>query len=434
MGYYDKDSVQLKELPQRSRVVIIGGGIHGVGVAHDLASRGWRDILLLEQNTLGSGTSTWSTKLIHGGLRYLQNPTLYPMVRESLAERKRLVHNAPDLVTPLPLIYPIRRTGGRSAMSVKAGLWLYDRLSGEQNLHRHQSLKRSELVGEMPGFNTELFSKAFVFWDGQTDDQKLVLRVASSTVKLGADIAEGVYVEKLCFNSEGVSLTLRKGQGDHSQERREISALYVVMATGPWSHELMKRSELVPHVQAVNNRGSHLIVNDLGLSKGLFLESPSDHRIFFALPWQGHTLIGTTEVLHDGGADDQRPSDEEVQYLLGRVNGYRSSPISFDDIRYVYSGLRWLPRSRHEENHSLSALSRESVLTVHEKEGPGKLWAIYGGKLTSYRALSETLGDKITEAFGVNIASQTHQQSSWSSPDEDIKESDAWSQRFVARG
>ena len=428
MPYYDKDSLELKGLPQRSRVVIIGGGIHGVGIAHDLASRSCTDTLLLEQNTLGSGTSSWSTKLIHGGLRYLQNPSQFSLVKEALFERKLLCELAPDIVRSLPLIYPIRKKGGRSAFTVKSGLWLYDRLAGDQNLHPHSSLSIQELSEELPEFNTELFSKGFTFWDGQTDDQKLVMRVASSAVKLGATLAEGVFVDKILACEQGWSLELR----NHKGQKHTLSALYVIVATGPWSHELFTRSNMTPKVKALNNRGSHLLAADLGLKKGLFLESQQkDSRIFFALPWQGKTLIGTTEVLHEGKVADQQPSEQEVQYLLDNFNSYRKEPLKLQDIEYVFSGLRWLPERNSES--SLSGISRGSMFTSHSSSGGAKLWTLYGGKLTSYRLLAQKLVDEVLKEFGTYCESETHLAHKWAQKGEDLKEAPSLDQRFIAR-
>lgn len=429
MPYYDKDSLDIKELPGRSRVIIVGGGIHGVGLSHDLASRGWRDTLLLEQNTLGSGTSTWSTKLIHGGLRYLQNPRQFSLVQESLRERKLLCELAPDIVKPLPLIYPIRKKGGRSPYVVRSGLWLYDRLAGKRNLHKHLPMNTAELEATLVGFNTELFSRGFTFWDAQTDDQRLVIRVASSAVRLGATLAEGVCVRKIEHTEHGMSLQVQDSKG----HQRRLSALYVVLATGPWSHELLQRSQIKPRVEAVKNRGSHLLVDDIGLKVGLFLESPRrrDRRIFFALPWGGYTLIGTTEVLHSAAADQQRPSEQEIDELLEHFNAYRCEKISRKNIRYVFSGLRWLPCAE-EGGDDLSNLSRESLLHFQRGSGgSGGLWTIYGGKLTGYRLLARDLADQVLREFGTLSPSCTHRPELWAREGEDIKDAQPYEQRFI---
>ncbi|MCY4443956.1 MAG: FAD-dependent oxidoreductase [Proteobacteria bacterium] len=418
----DTSTLPWKDLPSHSHIVIVGGGIHGVGVAHDLASRGMQDILLLEKSTLGSGTSSWSTKIIHGGLRYLQRPNQIALVKENLKERYLLSQLAKDLIHPISLLYPINKHGGRSALTVKAGLWLYDKLAGKYNFGSYSSCSAQEIKDNYPQLKEELFSKAFRFFDAQTDDVSLVLRVASSAIKCGATIAEGIFVEHITPSSSKYTLTLMNSQG----ERSSLSCKYLILATGPWSHELLERSSMRPQKIAIKNRGSHLLFDNIGLKSGLFLESQSknDSRIFFALPWHNLTLVGTTEALYQGPVDSQKPSEEDIHYLLNNINHYLKDPLKLEDIRYTFSGLRWLVKQG-----SLSSASRESVI-VSQGDRNKHLWTIYGGKLTSYRLLAKRLADKITAHDRHYSPSLTHLPSKW------VNESPApepLSKRFISQ-
>ena len=178
------------DLPKRVRVLIIGGGIHGVGVLHDLVSRDLQDVFLVEKNTLAKGTSSKSTKLIHGGLRYLKRFSDFNLVAESLRERRLLLNLAPDIVHPLELLFPIMKKGGEKSFIVKAGLTLYDKLAGKSGIRKHRIVPKIEAEKAVPLLDVEKFKKIYSFWDGQTDDFALVHRVAASAVAFGGKISE----------------------------------------------------------------------------------------------------------------------------------------------------------------------------------------------------------------------------------------------------
>ena len=404
----------------------MGGGIHGLGIAHDLVSRGVKDVWVFEQNTLGSGTSSWSTKLIHGGLRYLENISEWRLVRSSLAEREMLRMLVPDLVKPLPLLYPVRHGGNRKAYQIQIGLWMYDKLARHRGFPSHSSVDISELSQCLAGFRVEEISKCFQFWDAITDDLGLCLRVASSAHGLGANLCEGAKVESIESVGTGYRLALR-----FAQQAISVESSAVVLATGPWAHELLKKKELAVKIEAFNNKGVHLVLEDLGLSKGIFLETvdPHDGRIFFALPWHGHTLVGTTEKIYSQHPDDQRPEMAEIDYLIRNFAYYTS--YSKEDIRgmirYVYSGLRWLVK---EDRSVISKTSREDAITVHSS-GVAKLWTLYGGKLTGYRTLSKQVGDQVAAHLRHQGASKTHLSSYWVGADKAIKQAASLEDRFL---
>jgi len=396
-------------LDERYRVVILGGGIHGVGVAHDLASRGWKDVLVVEKSVVGAGTSSKSTKLIHGGLRYLQHPRDFPLVAEGLGERALLARLVPDLVKPLPFVFPVMKHGGMPRFMIKIGLSLYDLLSKGRSLGTHKWLTTEQAFEDAPILDKSVFKGFYRFYDGQTDDLALVRRVAISAEMLGAKIVEHAIVERVEHSGHGWQVSINiKG------ETKKVSAKYVINALGPWAHEVLEASNIKPRVIGFNNSGIHLIVRDLGLKAGLFLQSPEDGRIFFVLPWLGFTLIGTTEDVVEGGPDTCRVEDRQVEYLLERCNRFLSVKLSVKDIISTFVGMRWLAKDSH---NSISDTSRTHLITEHH-ENSDILYTIYGGKLTAYRALSQELGDKIVKAFGDDAESRTHLMECWAKPED----------------
>ncbi len=392
-------------LPSRVRVLILGGGIHGVGALHDLSSRGWKDIMLIEKSEIGSGTSSRSTKLIHGGLRYLKRISQFGMVAESLKERKLLIELAGDLVKPIEFYYPILKEGGSSSLKIKAGLFLYDLLAGKYKLAAHKNIDLETVKNDIPNIDVSKISRVYSFWDGQTDDLALVKRVASSAVKLGAKVEQGLEALSIKPSQDGWNVEVKTADGSI----KTISTLYVLNCLGPWAHKIIENSGLNPTHHAVNNKGVHLILKNPGLKKGLFLESPADGRIFFLLPWLDHILLGTTEGRYDGDPDKLQVSEEEVDYLLERANRYLTKPFTHNDISAKFAGLRWLAV---DPGKSLTSTSRESVIgEMNSKRG--LLLTVYGGKLTSYRSLCQKLGDRVTEHFGEFRPSATGDKANW---------------------
>ena len=393
------------ELPKRVRVLILGGGIHGVGLLHDLASRGMKDIFLLEKDSLAQGTSSRSTKLIHGGLRYLKRASDFNLVSESLRERKLLLNLVPDLVHPLELIFPILNKGGEGSLMVKLGLSLYDRLAGKEKVHSHSTVQLNEVLKKTPILNPDGFKKFYSFWDAQTDDSALVMRAANSAVSLGGRIAEHCKAAKVSLSKDGFDVDVQ----DQSGSIQTISALYVVNCLGPWANDFLEKSSIKPAFYGIKNKGVHLLLPDKGLKAGLFLQSPEDRRIFFLLPWLNHTLLGTTEKIFEGDPDSVVADEEDIDYLLDRCNRYLKDPFKKNEIISSFAGLRWLAM---EKSKSISSTSREFSLG-EQSSGRGLLITLYGGKLTSYRSLAEKIGDRISSHFGEFRPSQTHKQDSW---------------------
>jgi glycerol-3-phosphate dehydrogenase len=327
------------------------------------------------------------------------------MVRESLKERKILMEIVPDIVSPIELVLPILKKGGRNRFMIKAGLTLYDTLAGRYHLEKHSSLTSLEAKAKIPCLNTDKINCAFSFYDGQMDDLSLVRRVAASGRYLGGEIEEGATVKSVNKDQDGWIIEYVDEKG----KLQNLKALVVINAAGPWAHEILNESKLVPTHRAINNQGSHLMFPDMGIKSGLFLESPKDGRIFFLLPWQGVTLLGTTERIWAENPETVKITEEEVDYLLSRCNEYLEPKLKKENIIQTFSGLRWLAV---DQGQSISSTSREHALGYHYS-GRGYLITIYGGKYTSYRSLCEKIGDEITKSFGEFRDSRTHETESW---------------------
>ncbi|MBP6217600.1 MAG: glycerol-3-phosphate dehydrogenase/oxidase [Oligoflexales bacterium] len=418
--------------PKKVEALILGGGIHGVGVLHDLACRGWKDVLLLERSALGSGTSSRSTKLIHGGLRYLQRISQVGMVSQSLNERGFLLDIAPDIVFPLEILIPLAKGSGPFFPSkVRVGLSLYDFIAGRHKIHTHRTIPKAELAEKVPCLDSIMFRGALSFWDAQTDDLALVRRVAKSALKMGGQIAEHCEAIKLESDQEvGWSVTVRTEDGE-----RIIRTPYVINCLGPWSNLFIEKSGLEPPYKGVSNKGTHIILKDLGLTAGLFLRAKEDKRMVFVLPWQGYTLVGTTESRYDGHPDALKVEENEVDYLLKVCGGALKKNLSLQrsDVLSAFSGLRWLAV---EKRKSLTATSRETVLGENfangfEETKRGVMITVYGGKLTSYRALAEKIGDHLAQYCGDFYQSSTHKIESWIQSDEDPLPPPSVIQRFL---
>jgi glycerol-3-phosphate dehydrogenase len=410
----------LSPLPESVDVLIIGGGIHGAGVLHDLATRGTLRIHLLEKNQVGSGTSSRSTKLIHGGLRYLKQPAQIPLVAESLRERRLLLNLLPEIVKPIEILVPVERL--HESVITRLGLGLYDFLSRGDHLASHRSLDHAEAKKKAPYIDTKKFSHILSYWDAQTDDFELVRTVARSAVKLGVALTEECHVTHLKSASQGWNVT-----ATHAGKTHMIQARYVINCAGPWAHHIISDDTEPVKVQGINNKGSHFLLKNFPLTSGLLLRAPSDGRYFFALPWNGLTLVGTTEEAFDADPDSVRAEEREIDYLLHSLNAYCTQPVKIQDIVGSFAGLRWLVAQGKD---NLSAFSRESLLA--EQGSPqARLLTVYGGKLTSYRKLSERIADKVMSHFGLDAASRTAEASAWVRP-EITQDTKALLERFVS--
>jgi glycerol-3-phosphate dehydrogenase len=381
---------------QHFDVVIIGAGINGAGIARDAAMRGLK-VLLLDKGDIASGTSGWSTRLIHGGLRYLEHGEI-GLVRESLRERERLLRIAPHLVKPLPLLIPIYEQGKRGRLTIKAGMVAYDLLSLDKTLERHHMLSPDETLARACGLNPEGLRGAALYFDAQAEyAERLVVENALSAHEHGALILTYARADNLIAEDGkigGVVFTDLLNNGSHIAR-----ASLVVNASGPWLDRILENSNPQPERMVCGTKGSHLIVGKFrdAPATALYVEAKEDGRPFFIIPWNNAYLIGTTDLVYDGDLDAVEASEAEIDYLLRETNRViPAAGLSRDSIQYTYAGIRPLPCRRGDEP---AGITRRHFIRDHAHVHEG-LFSIIGGKLTTYRNLSEEMVDLLFKHLG----------------------------------
>ncbi|MCC6916625.1 MAG: FAD-dependent oxidoreductase [Nitrosomonas sp.] len=353
-------------------IAIIGGGIQGVAVAQAAAAHGY-DVLVLEKTALAAGTSSRSSKLIHGGLRYLESGQ-FSLVRESLKERAALLRLAPSLVSLQPFYIPVYDQTLRNPLTIRAGLSLYALLAGLGQGSGFRSIPRSRW-GTLDGISIRGLKHIFQYWDAQTDDQALTRAIMHSASSLGAELrcpAELIHAtiyEDIC-----------EIEFLENDRRYQCTAGALVNAAGPWINQVAERiSPALPSYPVELVQGTHLILEGK-LDRGCYyLESPQDQRAIFAMPWKQHILLGTTETVFRGDPEKVLPLKAEENYLLGCFRYY--FPDHSAKVLDRFSGLRVLPAS----HNTPFSRSRETHLQPDSLQSP-RVVGIYGGKLTVCRA------------------------------------------------
>jgi len=357
-------------------IAVIGAGIHGAGVAQAAAAAGYRAVIL-EQSGVAAGTSSRSSKLIHGGLRYLESGDLR-LVYECLHERQRLLRMAPDLVTLIPQFIPVYRDTRRRPWRLRLGLSLYALLGGLSRDCRFRRVPPGEWGG-LDGLSGDGLEAVFQYWDARTDDAALTRAVVASAVSLGVELQlparfAGAHWEASRWSLEYV----------HHHQTRRCRAAVLINAAGPWVDGVLAHIEPTPDRVAVELvQGSHVVV-DGHIDRGVFyVEAPRDRRAVFIMPWHGCLMVGTTETPYQGDPAGVHPRDEEIQYLMETLGHYFPA-YRGAAVRASFAGLRVLPAG----GDALSRRSRETLLYSHQTV-PGPLLTIYGGKLTAYRLTAE---------------------------------------------
>ncbi|MBA3519952.1 MAG: glycerol-3-phosphate dehydrogenase [Rhizobiales bacterium] len=371
-------------------IAIIGGGINGCGIARDAAGRGL-SLFLCEKGDLAGGTSSASTKLIHGGLRYLEHHE-FRLVRESLTEREVLLRAAPHIIWPLRFVLPYHG-GLRPAWLIRAGLFLYDNIGGRKLL---PGARRLDLAKDAAGRPLKPeFRSAFEYSDCWVEDSRLVVLNAMDAAKRGATIR--VRAELVAARRErGVwILSLRDAESGVSDE---VAARTLVNAAGPWVAEVASERLGLPVAAPVRLvKGSHIIVRRLFDHDRAYIFQNSDNRIVFAIPYEGKfTLIGTTDADYRGDPGDAAISEGEVEYLCAAASEYFRAPVSVTDIVRTYAGVR--PLFDDGAGDAQSA-TRDYVLKLEGADGEPPLLNIYGGKITTYRRLAEAALEKLAPAL-----------------------------------
>ncbi|HIF40597.1 MAG TPA: glycerol-3-phosphate dehydrogenase/oxidase [Planctomycetes bacterium] len=352
--------------------LVIGAGIQGAGITQALAAAG-HEVLLVERSAIAAGTSSRSSKLIHGGLRYLEN-LQFSLVAESLTERRTLLKIAPHLVRLVPFYIPIYSQTTRSRLQIRAGLSLYALLGGLGEDSRYRSIPRPDWES-LDGLQTEGLKGVYCYQDGQTDDAALCRAVTASAAELGARVALGAEVLGGERRSDRWLVRLRL-----NDEVLEVDTRLVINAAGPWANSVLNGFAPAPRRREVELVGGTHIEVEGAMERGIYYaEAPTDRRAVFVMPWRGHTLVGTTETPFSGDPSKVSPESEEVDYLLGVLDHY--FPDHSREVLDAWAGLRVLPKG----DGRAFRRSREVILSPDDERRPSFV-TVYGGKLTGYRA------------------------------------------------
>ncbi len=377
-------------------VLILGGGITGAGVALDATLRGYR-VALVDQGDFASGTSSASSKLIHGGLRYLEQAD-FALVYEALRERALLLRNAPHLVRPLLFGLPFYHGMRRPPWQWRLGLTFYDLLAGRGNLGRSRPLSARQLLNRCPNLRRQGLLGGAAYFDAQMDDARLCLEVIRAAAEQGAVVAN--YVAALGFEFQNGRVAGARLSDRVAGRTLTVRARQVLNATGPWVDRVRRLAgEDAPLLRPT--KGVHLLLPDSGHHDALLLLHPRDGRVFFVLPWHG-TLLGTTDTLCDEAPDALTVTAADVAYLLEGYNHYFNDSFSEREVLSSFAGLRPLLAARAG---APSALSREFRVFV----GPSGLLSVAGGKYTTYRHMAEVVTDELGRHLGRRGWCRTHQ-------------------------
>jgi len=379
-----------EQVPEEVDLVVIGGGITGAGIVRDAARRGLR-VVLFEQNDIAYGTSSRSSKLIHGGLRYLESYE-FNLVFESVSERRVVMDLAPHLVNPLAFLFPVYQGSRKSLRMISAGMWLYDGLALFRSPKRHQTLKPSEVAEEEPLLKQEGLQGAPVYYDCSTDDARLTLETIIDATQNGAVVVNWARVDALTKDEQGrVSGVIVENARDGSL--RNVKAHTVINATGPWTDEVLAMSGPRKGKMLRPTKGIHIVVGRerLPVEHAVVLFHPTDNRVLFALPWGERTYVGTTDTDYDGAPGDEAATLEDVDYLIAAANYYfPTNQIHREDVISTWAGLRPLIAPEPDVGEmSESQVSREHQIVI----GEDGLITIAGGKLTTYRKMAKECVD-----------------------------------------
>lgn len=418
-------------------VLIVGGGIHGIGLLHDLAARQIPGIHLVEKKQLASGTSSRSTKLVHGGLRYLEHFNQWGLVHEALHERTLLLRLLKGLVKPLPFVLPHFKGNKRPAFLVRTGLFLYDLLSGDGGLPCAQQIKKDDILSYAPYLNKDKVTNemecAFLYYDAQMLDDVIARLAAYSATKLGATFEEHTEVIAVEKIQDSFKVTLKNEQG-----YKTVTTRYVINAAGAWCNANLIKWGIIPNVTCLLNLGTHLVFNpkvspesDVNNSTATLIQEP-DGRIVFFIPWFGKWLFGTTESILTGDPSALRYPEEDKRYLMKTANEFFSLVDTEQNIDEIFCGVRCMPlRKKTSKNiffsdswvqdpysspfyvktldKNISGLSRETVI----EENEDGIYSIYGGKWTTYRAACANLGAKLSHKLQLGRTCGTDNAQNW---------------------
>jgi glycerol-3-phosphate dehydrogenase len=406
---FDRATALRRLAEEQFDVLVIGGGITGAGAALDAASRGLRTALV-ERDDFASGTSSKSSKMVHGGLRYLQNGDVR-LVYEALAERQRLRRNAPHLVKILPFLIPIFSKDGlispKVARAFGSAMWMYDATGGARIGKLHKRLKPAEAIEYMPTLPADRLAGAYLYYDARADDARLTLTIArTAALEFDAVVANGCRVSGLLKNADGkvAGATVDAGDGTF-----DVRATSVVNATGVWADDVRALDEGSHPNSLRPAKGIHITVpwSKVRNTIAVVVPVPKDKRSVFVVPWADHagdpqfTYIGTTDTDYDGSLDDPQCDRDDVEYLLSAVNGAVTSKLTEEDVLGTWAGLRPLVKSA--SSGRTADLSRRHRVA----RSASGLITITGGKLTTYREMAADTVDEVMHELGTRKRSRT---------------------------
>ncbi len=389
---FDRATAQRRLADERFDLLVIGGGITGAGVALDAAARGL-SVALVERDDFASGTSSKSSKLVHGGLRYLQQKE-YRLVYENLHERQRLLENAPHLVRPLPFLIPLFGKSGTVnktvAKAYRTALWLYDITGGLRIGKRHKRVSKAEALAHLPTLNTDLLAAAFLYYDAQADDARLTLTLLRTAADRGAVVCNHARVESVTKDAAG------KVDGAVLVDGTTVRAKSVVNATGVWADDVREMAEGSDPDSIRPAKGIHITVprSKLPCDIAAVVPVPKDRRSIFVVPWGDHTYLGTTDTDYTGDRDHPECTAADVTYVLDAINVFVTSPLTPADVVGTWAGLR--PLVKDEASERTADLSRRHKVIVSDSG----LVTITGGKLTTYRKMAQDTVDEVATQLG----------------------------------
>ena len=406
LGSFDRPTALTRLADTHFDLLVVGGGITGAGVALDAAARGLRTALV-ERDDFASGTSSKSSKLVHGGLRYLQQGEV-ALVYQALHERQRLLRNAPHLVHVLPFLIPILTKDGvinrKLARAMGWAMWMYDFTGGLRIGKLHKRLSPDEAVAYMPTLRQDHLASAYLFYDAQADDARLTLTIArTAALDHGAVVVNGAAITRLHKDGERVSGATVEADG----RSIEVEADVVVNATGVWSDEVRRLDEGAHPHSSRPAKGVHLTVpwhlvrNEIAA----IVPVPGDRRSVFVVPWGDLTYVGTTDTDYDGPLEHPTCTADDVAYLLRALNGAMGSDLSPDDVVGTWAGLRPLVKDA-SSSRTADLSRRHKVLT-----SPSGLISINGGKLTTYREMSADTVDATLHLLGDRVRGRVRRRS-----------------------
>ena len=365
-------------------MVVIGGGATGMGIAVDAASRGF-DVLLLEQSDFGKGTSSRSTKLVHGGVRYLQQGNI-SLVMEALKERGLLLQNAPHLVSDLAFVVPNYEWWEAPFYGV--GMKVYDVMAGRYRFGRSRSLSVDETIERLPNIERAGLRGGVLYHDGQFDDARLLVNLAQTAFEQGATIINYAKVVDLLKNGAGFLSGIRVVDQETGEEH-EASARVVINATGPFTDAVRRMDDASAQPLIQPSQGVHITLDRSFLAGDTAIMVPrtADGRVMFALPWHDHVIVGTTDTPLDDVSLEPRPRSDEIDFILETAEQYLVRDPTREDVLSAFAGIRPLVRTGHEENTAV--LSREHNIEISSSG----LMTIAGGKWTTYRNMAQDCVD-----------------------------------------